>query len=296
MTQTPHAVLIDGSGLIHRAWANAPREQNRNGAEIGATRLFGKMVLKLLHRMNKGAIPPTHVGMFFDPAHEGGWRRQISAAYKADRPEKDADLLSQYPMIREMCEAMGIKSGLCDTHEADDMIAAYVTDSREQGIKVSVLSSDKDLMQLVQKGVLQFNPASETWFNAAAVAEKFGVGPELVADSLALSGDKSDGVAGIPGIGPKKAAALLREFGSLPELLSNVHLIKNDKQRALIEANAEVVRLARQLVSLDSAGCPRPFDISAATAPDPFSAGKAYEVWTETRLPDLGPMTDSPSP
>lgn len=296
MNKHPHAILIDGSGLIHRAWAMAPKEKNAVGSEIGATRLFGKMMLKLMHRMEKGKIPPSHIAVFFDPEHAGGWRRGLSADYKANRPEKDPELTSQNTAMRDLCDAMGVTWGLCDTHEADDMIAAYAEDARAEGMKVSIVSSDKDLMQLVRKGVMQFNPFSEVWSNSEKVTEKFGVGPEQVADSLALSGDDSDGVSGVPGIGIKRAAALLREFGSLDELLKNTHLIKNEKQRVAIETHAEAVRLARKLVALDSEGCPRPFPLAQAESPDPFTAGKSYQDWTETRLTTFGAPDESLSP
>ena len=295
--QKPHLILLDGSGFLHRAWSVAPRERNAAGLEIGATKTFSMMVMKLLHRMDKGRIPPTGVCVFLD---DGGrdqtWRRAISPAYKANRPDHDPSLLAQIPVIQEMCEAIGLRTGMVATHEADDLIAAYAEDGHAAGMNVGVISSDKDLMQIVRKGIMQFHPQTEKWFNSAKVEEKFGVGPELVADSLALTGDASDGVAGAPGVGVKIAAKLLREFGSLEELLANAEHIRTPACRKAVMENADTVRLARRLVSLDAVGCPRPFSLDAVTSPDPRFVWDQMEAWKADRLATLVPGGDAPRP
>lgn len=286
---TPHLTLIDGSSMIQRAWAVAGKEQGPNGEEVGAVRVFSRMTMKILRRMGQGSFPPTAIAVLFDPPRHGTWRRALSPEYKAHRPDQDPALTSQIALSRLMCDALGIAQGVCDTHEADDMIAAYALDAHAAGMKVSIVSADKDLMQLVRRGIMQFSPTAGkdgTWYNSAKVEEKFGVGPELVADHLALTGDSGDGVKGAPGIGPKSATALLREFGSLDEVILRAQHITRPAWRKSVEENAEALRLARRLVSLDPEGCARPFTLEQARMPHIRDVSERLEAWGREALGD----------
>ncbi len=259
MTQTYRNIaLIDGSNMLHRAWHMAkPRQRTSDGMEVGAIWLFSQMVAKMHRRMMSGKIPPSHIAIFFDPEHETTWRRKIYAPYKADRPEMDAALVAQIPMMRDMCKAIGFGVGLCATHEADDLIAAYAEDAAACGGRATIISTDKDLMQLVRPGVLQYHPMMDKFFTQAEVEKKFEVGPDMLGDFLALAGDKSDGVPGAPGVGPKTAVALLKQFGSLEALLARSSEIEKPGWRKKIEENDEMIRLSRKLVALDDEGAPR---------------------------------------
>lgn len=255
---TGHFVAIDASNMLHRAWAMSDLEPRpADGRPIGATRLFGRMLAKLLRRMDSGRQPPSHIALFFDPPRETSWRRAVSAAYKAHRPPLDPDLAVQIPMMQEVCHAMGLAWAVAEHHEADDMIAAYVEDGVENGMRCTIVSTDKDLMQLVRPRVLQLDTVRDTWVDAAAVTRKFGVPPERLADFLALAGDSVDGIPGVPGIGPKAAVDLLAEFGSLGTLLRAPERILQPGRRTAVSAHAAQARLSRKLVALDSVGAPR---------------------------------------
>lgn len=292
----PHLTLIDGSGMIQRAWAVANKERNHAGEEVGAVRVFSRMTMKILRRMSAGAYPPTGIAVFFDPPRDNTWRRALSPEYKANRPDQDPELTRQIVMAASMCEHLSIAQGVCGSHEADDMIAAYALDAHEDGMRVSIVSSDKDLMQLVRRGIMQFSPTAGkdgTWYNSSRVEEKFGVGPEMVADYLALTGDATDGVKGAPGIGPKSATALLREFGGIDEIIKNAQHISRPSWRKSVEENVEVLLLARRLVSLDAEGCPRPFDLSSAAMPDIRGVSAGLEEWSRLNL-DEAPAPGGP--
>jgi DNA polymerase I len=254
-----HLCLIDGSNLLHRAWAmGTPRRRERDGAEVGATWLFTQMVGKLLRRMSEGRVPPTHLAVFFDPAREKSWRREIFPDYKAHRSEPEPDLVSQIALMQQFCADIGLGAATADRHEADDLIGAYTSDAAVRGWRVTIISSDKDLMQLVQPGVMQVNTMSDRWFNEAIVTEKFDVPPSQLRDYLAMAGDAADGVPGARGIGPKTAARLLKQFGNLDAILENTDQIASMSERAKIVASIEALRLSKILVSLDVDGAPRP--------------------------------------
>lgn len=291
-----HLVLIDASGMLHRANSVGRKEQNEAGTEIGMTKIFGSMLMKLIHKMGKGKVPPTAVAVIFDPARENTWRREISPAYKANRPEYDPDFLAQLPLVREMCQRMGLGVGLSETHEADDMIAAYAQDGIEAGMNVAIISADKDLMQIVRKGIMQYNPQSETWFNTKGVEAKMGVPSHQIRDMLALMGDEGDGVKGAPGVGPKTAAKLLAEHGDLETVLRMADTVKSEKIRLALIDNRDQILLAQRLVSLDVDGCERPFALGDLRAPDRFKAGEAMSAWQESVLMTYAPETESPTP
>lgn len=268
-----HLCVIDGSNMLHRAWAMGQPRQRADGLEIGATHLFGQMMMKLMRRMLGGSRPPSHIAIFFDPSRETTWRREVFAAYKADRPAMDQALADQIPLMKQLCAAMGIAHATAPTHEADDLIAAYAVDAVARGDFCSVVSTDKDLMQLVRPGVMQLNTVQDRWFNERAVEEKFGVPPHLLADLLALAGDKVDGIPGAPGIGAKSACALITQFGSVGSILRRSGEIERASWRRIIEENRQIIRMSRTLVALDHAGAPRPLSLAVLQAP---SQEKAY--------------------
>lgn len=262
MTQKPHVCLLDGTNMFHRAWS-----VSEGRGQEPASVLFTRMMRNLLFRMERGGRPPTHGAIFFDPPREGTWRRAIHPGYKAHRTQKPLEFHEQVRAVVTLCDGASMKNGVCETHEADDMLAAMALDALTAGAVVSVISTDKDLLQLVRPGLLVHNPVSGAWFNTKAVEEKFGVPPSLLGDYLALTGDQIDGVPGAPGIGPKKALALLGEFGTLARVLEGSAAIAQDGIRRSIEGNVELIRMSRRLVELDAERCPRPFDIMTAVMP-----------------------------
>jgi DNA polymerase-1 len=275
--QAGHICVIDGSNMLHRAWAMGQPRQREDGLEIGATHLFGQMMMKLLRRMLSGRKPPTHLAIFFDPSRDNSWRREIYADYKANRPPMDEALAAQIPLMKDMCAAMGVAHATAPRHEADDLIAAYVEDGVARGDFCTIVSTDKDLMQLVRPGVMQLNTIQDKWFNEAAVNEKFGVNASQVGDYLALAGDKVDGVPGAPGIGPKSAVALLNEYGTLGALLRQSEEIEKKSWRRIMTENKEIIRTSRLLVALDHASSPRQLSLSAMVSPTAIEAWQGLE-------------------
>jgi DNA polymerase I len=282
--QGGHLCVIDGSNMLHRAWAMGQPKTRTDGLEVGATHLFGQMMMKLLRRMLNGRKPPTHLVIFFDPSRSDTWRREVYEGYKADRPPMDEGLAAQIPLMKEMCSAMGVAQATAPRHEADDLIAAYVEDAVVRGDFCSIVSTDKDLMQLVRPNVMQLNTVQDKWFNEAAVEKKFAVKANQVGDYLALAGDKVDGIPGAPGIGPKSAQALLEQFGTLGSLLRRADEIEKKGWRKIVTENREVIRLSRMLVSLDDAGCPRPLTLQAMRAPSAARAWTGLEEWRAESL------------
>jgi len=279
-----HLCVIDGSNMLHRAWAmGRPRQREHDGLEVGAAWLFSQMLSKLLRRMTEGRLPPSHVAIFFDPSREASWRREVFAQYKAHRDEMDPALRAQIPLMKDCARAMGVAEATAPKHEADDMIAAYVEDAVAQGARATIVSADKDLMQLVRPGVLQINPVSDAWFTESGVEKKFGVPPQRVGDFLALAGDAGDGVPGAPGIGPKTAVKLLNEFGDLATLLARCEEIERKSWRKIISENKAQIRLSRMLVALDAAGAPRPLGADDMRAPTHGINASAHS-WRERDL------------
>jgi len=270
--------------MLHRAWAMGQTVVRHDGLDVGATSLFGAMMMKLLRRMLNGKRPPSHIAVFFDPPRADSWRREMYANYKANRPDMDAALSVQIPLMKDICHAMGVSHATAPRHEADDLIAAYVEDAASRGDFCTIISSDKDLMQLVRPGVLQYNSVQDKWFNEAAVIEKFGVNPTQVADYLALAGDAVDGVPGAPGIGAKSAAALLVEFGSVETILRCCDDIQKKSWRRIISENHEVIRLSRMLVALDHAAAPRLLSIVQMRSPEPLRAWQGLQDWRSINI------------
>ena len=279
-----HFCIIDGGNIVQRAWAMADKQQDADGVEIGAAKLFGKMIPNLLRRMQEGKIPPRHAAIAFDPPREGTWRRALYPGYKANRPDQDPDLTAQIVMMREMCEFSGLAQAMVQTHEADDVIAALTMDARARKMRVSIISDDKDLMQLVRPGILQFDPARDIWYNVDRVTQKFGVPPDLMGDFLGLMGDSSDGVPGCPGIGTKIAADLLNRKGSLDAVLDDPECTTRPLIRKNLVEFESQIRISRKLVRLDIDDCPRPFTPDQVRTPDAFETARIMREYIEMRV------------
>ena len=252
--QAKSLVLIDGSGYIFRAFFALPPMTRPDGTPVNAVFGFANMLFKLMQDR-----PHDDLVVVFDYSGES-FRNQLYDQYKANRDEPPKELVPQFALVREAARAFGLPVIDVEGFEADDLIAAYAKRARDIGEPVTVVSSDKDLMQLVADGVAMWDPMKQKAIGRAEVIEKFGVGPELVCDALALIGDTSDNVPGVPGIGPKSAAQLLTEYGSLEGLLANLDQIKQPKRREVLEQSAEKARLSYRLVCLD-ADAPLPLQL-----------------------------------
>ena len=241
--------LVDGSGYIFRAYhALPPLTRKRDGLPVGAVSGFCNMLFKLLRDSKDDA--PTHLAVVFDHS-EKTFRNKLYDQYKAHRPPAPEDLKPQFPLVREATRAFGVPSLELPGYEADDVIAAYACRVREMGGEVVIISSDKDLMQLVGNGVSMLDTMKNVRIGPDQVFEKFGVPPEKVVEVQALCGDSVDNVPGAPGIGIKTAALLINEYGDLETLLARAGEIKQDKRRQTLIDYADQIRLSRQLVQLD---------------------------------------------
>ncbi|SIS63291.1 DNA polymerase I [Paracoccus saliphilus] len=253
-----HLHLIDGSAFIFRAYhALPPLTRKSDGIPIGAVAGFCNMLWKYVSDQN-GSDAPTHVAVIFDHSSKT-FRNEIYPEYKANRPELPEDLRPQFPLTREATRAFNIACIETEGFEADDIIAALSCKARDAGGAVTIISSDKDLMQLVGQGVNMLDPIKGKEIGPDEVAEKFGVGPDRVVDVQALAGDSVDNVPGAPGIGIKTAALLINEFGDLESLLSRAEEIKQPKRRQTLIDHAEQIRISKRLVQLD---CDTPLDFT----------------------------------
>lgn len=248
MSKRDHYFLIDGSGYIFRAYHALPPLTRKDGTPVGAVYGFCNMLLKLLEDADDGDRP-THLAVIFDAARKT-FRNDIYPEYKAHRPPAPEDLIPQFALIREAVEAFNVPAIELAGFEADDVIATYARQAQEAGAVVSIVSSDKDLMQLVNDDVTMFDTMKNRVINAEAVVEKFGVGPEKVIEVQALAGDSADNVPGVPGIGVKTAAELINTYGDLETLLQRAEEIKQPKRRERLIENAELARISAELVTL----------------------------------------------
>ena len=237
-------ILVDGSGYIFRAYHVMPPMNRPDGTPVNAVRGFCQMLVKLLDDF-KGA----HLAVIFD-AGRFSFRNDLYDAYKANRPEPPEDLVPQFPLTREASRAFNLPTIAIEGFEADDVIATYARLAREAGRKVTIVSSDKDLMQLVTDDVAMWDPMKNTAIFAEQVREKFGVDPDRVVDVQALAGDSVDNVPGVPGIGVKTAAQLIAEHGDLETLLARAGEIKQTKRRENLITHADDARLSLKLVTL----------------------------------------------
>ena len=272
MTDTPaktRLYLIDGSGFIFRAYhALPPLTRKSDGLPVGAVQGFCNMLWKLLADMKGAPDAPTHLAVIFDHS-EKTFRNALYPQYKAHRPPAPEDLVPQFALVREATRAFGVPSLELPGFEADDVIAAYACQARDAGGEVVIVSSDKDLMQLVGDGVSMLDTMKNLRIGPAEVMEKFGVAPNRVIDVQALCGDSVDNVPGAPGIGIKTASLLINEYGDLDTLLARAGEIKQDKRRQTLIDFADQIRLSRQLVTLDCATpLPAPIDTLVVAEPD----------------------------
>ena len=241
--------LIDGSGYIFRAYyamaySGGAKMTNPDGTPIAAVYGFTNMLLKLLKERPNAAI-----AIIFD-AGRVTFRNDIYEDYKANRDDTPEDLIPQFPIIREATEALGLPAVELEGYEADDLIATYAKEAAGKNIKVKIISSDKDLMQLVDEHIHIYDPMKGVEVDANGVVEKFGVTPDKVIDVQALAGDTSDNVPGVPSIGIKTAATLINEYGTLENLLDSLDQIKQPKRRQVLSDNADMARISKQLVTL----------------------------------------------
>jgi DNA polymerase-1 len=245
-----HVFLVDGSGYIFRAYhALPPLTRKSDGLQINAVLGFCNMLWKLLNDM-KPEDKPTHLAVVFDKS-EKTFRTDFYPQYKAHRPDAPADLIPQFPLIREAVRAFDIPCLEQAGFEADDIIATYARQACEARATATIVSSDKDLMQLVNDCVMMYDTMKDKKIGIPEVIEKFGVPPEKVIEVQALIGDSTDNVPGVPGIGVKTAAQLIGEFGDLETLLRRAGEIKQDKRRQTLIDNAELARISKRLVTLD---------------------------------------------
>jgi DNA polymerase I len=264
-----HLHLIDGSAYIFRAYhALPPLTRKSDGLPVGAVAGFCNILWNEITR-DSGKDAPTHIAVIFDHSSKT-FRNDIYPLYKANRPEPPEDLRPQFPLTRDATRAFNVACIEVANYEADDIIATLARQATEAGGECTIISSDKDLMQLVGNGVVMRDPMKNVRIDLDEVFEKFGVDPARVVDVQALAGDSVDNVPGAPGIGLKTAALLIQEYGNLETLLERAHEIKQPKRREALVDNADLIRISKRLVSLD-ANTPLDFTLDSLEVrlPDP---------------------------
>jgi len=306
-----HLHLIDGSAFIFRAYhALPPLTRKTDGLPIGAVAGFCNMLFRYIEG-NKSGDAPTHVAVIFDHSSKT-FRNAIFPAYKANRPELPEDLRPQFPLTREATRAFNIACIETEGYEADDIIATLSCQARDAGGRVTIISSDKDLMQLIGDGVVMFDAMKNKTIDRDEVFEKFGVAPDRVVDVQSLAGDSVDNVPGAPGIGIKTAALLIQEYGDLETLLARASEIKQPKRRETLVNFADQIRVSKELVTLK---CDTPLDFTLESLevrePEPetlMTFLNAMEFRTLTKrvadkldimpppAPTAAPAEDSPAP
>lgn len=286
--------LVDGSGYIFRAYFALPQSlTNPEGVPVGAVLGFVNMITKLLTDLNAPSI-----AVIFDAARKN-YRNDIYPEYKANRSETPEDLIPQFSLIREATEAFDIPGIELEGYEADDLIATYARLALEQGRTVTIVGTDKDLMQLVRDGVRMYDPIKGRYLDREDVIAKFGVPPEKVIDVQALCGDATDNIPGVPGIGVKTAAQLIIEYGDLDNLLAKAGEIKQPKRREMLVNNTSQALLSRQLVTLHN-DVPVPYALEELRARDPNTpklAAFLQKQGFKSALARLGqPVSAAPTP
>ncbi|MEI7669068.1 MAG: DNA polymerase I [Pseudomonadota bacterium] len=241
---TKKLYLIDGSGFIFRAYHSMPPLSRKDGTPTGAVYGFINMMLKIIE-----AAQADYLAVIFDAGRQT-FRNRIYPAYKANRPPAPDDLIPQFPLVRDATIALNLPAIELSDYEADDIIATYTKIARENNLEVVIVSSDKDLMQLIGENVSMYDGMKQKTIGSEQVQEKFGVAPNRVRDVLALIGDASDNVPGVPSIGPKTAAELINNFGDFATLLTRLPEIKQQKRREAIENNIEQAKLSYELIGL----------------------------------------------
>ena len=259
-----HLYLVDGSGYIFRAYHALPPLTRSDGTPVGAVLGFTNMLLRLM-----AGHQGDHLAVIFDAGRDT-FRNEIYAEYKANRDEPPDDLIPQFGLVREATRAFGVPAIEKPGFEADDLIACYAHGARKQGFKVTIVSSDKDLMQLVGDGIEMLDPIKQKPIREPEVLERFGVTPDKVVFVQTLAGDSTDNVPGVPGIGVKTAAELINTYGDLETLLARAGEIKQPKRRESLLANIDKARISYRLVKLDSeCGMPTPIGELGIRKPDP---------------------------
>ena len=249
-----HLVLIDGSGFIFRAFHALPPMTRADGTPVNAVFGFTNMLARLLQN-HEG----THIAVVFD-AGRTTFRNDLYSDYKAHRPEPPPELLPQFALVRDATAAFGVPSIELANWEADDLIASYATAASAAGFRTTIVSSDKDLMQLIDDRVGMQDPIKQKPIGPAEVMAKFGVAPAKVAEVQALMGDSVDNVPGVPGVGPKNAAQLIDEFGDVEGVIAGIASMKPSKRRDLLEQHVDKIRISRKLVEL-CRDCPLPYPL-----------------------------------
>ena len=247
-----HFYLIDGSGYIFRAYyALPPLTRKSDGLPTGAVNGFCNMLFKLLEdsKSNENKNRPTHFAVIFDSARKN-FRNEIYADYKGNRSDAPDDLIPQFEYIRKSVLAFNLPSIELLNYEADDLIATYSQQIIKHGGKVTIISSDKDLMQLYSPNIRIYDPMKNKFINEEDIKQKFGVNAKSVVDVQSLAGDSSDNVPGVPGIGVKTAAELINKYGTLENLLKNTNKIKQNKRRETLIENKDKALISKQLVTL----------------------------------------------
>ena len=247
--QHNHLYLVDGSSYIFRAYHRLPPLTNRHGVPAGAVYGYTAMLWKLADGLNK-ADGPTHMAVILDKSSTT-FRNAMYDQYKANRPPPPEDLKPQFPLIRTATRAFSIPCIETEGLEADDIIACYAKAALAAGWSTTIVSSDKDLMQLIEPGIDMLDTMNDRRIDADYVVAKFGVPPEKLGDVLALMGDSVDNVPGVPGIGPKTASQLINDFGSLEAVLAGTDSIKKPKLKQSLIDHADNARLSRELVRLE---------------------------------------------
>ncbi|WP_282170126.1 DNA polymerase I [Ruegeria atlantica] len=300
-----HLHLIDGSAFIFRAYhALPPLTRKSDGLPIGAVSGFCNMLQKYVEG-NAGPDAPTHVAVIFDKGSHT-FRNDMYDLYKANREAMPEDLRPQMPLTREATKAFNIACKELEGYEADDIIATLAVQAREAGGRVTIVSSDKDLMQLVGGGVEMLDAMKNKRIDRDGVIEKFGVGPERVVDVQALAGDSVDNVPGAPGIGVKTAALLINEYGDLETLLDRAEEIKQPKRRQTLIEKRDQIELSKKLVQLDE-NTPLDFTLDDLEVKDPepdtllgFLADMEFRTLTKRIADKLGAeapaIADAPAP
>jgi DNA polymerase I len=285
-----HLYLIDGSGFIFRAYfqsTNQDPKYNRrsDGLPVGAVRLFCNMLWGLV-KGRKGEAKPSHIAVIFDYSSKS-FRTDFYPEYKAHRPDPPEDMRPQFGLIRQATRAFNLPSIEKENYEADDIIATYARQAVEAGATCRIITSDKDLMQLIRPGVELFEPGKEKVVSDPEVMEKFGVTPDKVIEVQALAGDSVDNVPGVPGIGVKTGAELINTYGDLETLLSKASEIKQNKRRENLIQYAEQARLSKRLVTLDQNVPDLPpiesFAVESPRASEAIGFLKAMEFSTITK-------------
>ncbi len=290
----PHLYLVDGSGYIFRAYHRLPPLTNKHGEPVGAVYGYTAMLWKLADEVHK-AEGPTHMAVILDKS-SSTFRNDMYAEYKAHRPPPPEDLVPQFPMIRDATRAFSLPCIEEQGWEADDLIASYAKAALAQGWQVTIVSSDKDLMQLIEPGLDMYDTMNNRRLGAEAVVEKFGVEPKQLGDVLALMGDAVDNVPGVPGVGPKTAAKLILEHGDVEGVLAAAPSMKKGKLRDNLIEHAEAARMSRKLVTLacDVPLAPPLEDLALQGIPDaPLRAFLEHHGF-KTLLGRLGQVADAP--